>query len=453
MSNHAMPHKGWKRAARGTMLGTAAAGVLLLSGSTPSLARPMRDGAVAKAAAPGGTGYWLTNAAGVVYAFGNAVNYGSMAGKHLGSPVVGIVASPDGRGYWLVAKDGDVFSFGSAQFFNSLPGRHIDTNSVVGMAASTSSAGVVGPRGPAGAAGPQGPTGATGAAGPAGPGGGGAGPAGATGPDRRDWASGRDRCYRSRWCDRADRRDRPERGDGSGWPRRGDGRHRTGGGCGNSRRHRADRGDGRDRCYRSRWCDGADRCDWADGRDWADRGHWADRRDWAIRRTGPTGVTGPTGATGASGTSGVNGATGATGPTGPSGVGSWQFARISTSGATFPVYTSPSGTCRTFQGQNGAADAITNCSMAAPVAGTANNLYVAVYNFTTGDPVAPSPLITISLEVAGSTTPLSCSVATTTMSCTNTSASVNLSAGQIFGIQIDSSAAQSLEVNVSYQLS
>ena len=90
-----------------------------------------------------------------MYTFGNAVNYGSMAGKHLGSPVVGIVASPDGKGYWLVAKDGGVFSFGSAQFYNSLPGRHVDTNSVVGMAASARSVGVAGPPGPAGAAGPQ----------------------------------------------------------------------------------------------------------------------------------------------------------------------------------------------------------------------------------------------------------------------------------------------------------
>ena len=44
MSNHAMPRKGWRRAARGTMLGTAAAGVLLLSGSTPTVAVPCRTG-------------------------------------------------------------------------------------------------------------------------------------------------------------------------------------------------------------------------------------------------------------------------------------------------------------------------------------------------------------------------------------------------------------------------
>jgi hypothetical protein len=51
-----------------------------------------------------------------VYAFGSAINYGSMAGKALSAPIVAIVAAPDGKGYWLVAKDGGVFSFGSAHF-------------------------------------------------------------------------------------------------------------------------------------------------------------------------------------------------------------------------------------------------------------------------------------------------------------------------------------------------
>ena len=70
MSNHATPRKGWKRAARGTMLGTAAAGVLLLSGSTPTVAVPLPERAVAKAADPVGNGYWLTDSDGEVYAFG-----------------------------------------------------------------------------------------------------------------------------------------------------------------------------------------------------------------------------------------------------------------------------------------------------------------------------------------------------------------------------------------------
>ena len=49
------------------MLGTAAAGVLLLSGSTPTVAVPVPARAVAKAADPGGGGYWLTDSDGEVY--------------------------------------------------------------------------------------------------------------------------------------------------------------------------------------------------------------------------------------------------------------------------------------------------------------------------------------------------------------------------------------------------
>ena len=94
MSNHAMPRKGWKRAARGTMLGTAAAGVLLLSGSTPTVAVPLPDRAVAKAADPAGGGYWLTDSDGEVYAFGSASYYGSLTNMHLNSPVVGIASAP-----------------------------------------------------------------------------------------------------------------------------------------------------------------------------------------------------------------------------------------------------------------------------------------------------------------------------------------------------------------------
>ena len=105
MSNHAMPRKGWRRAARGTTLGTAAAGVLLLSGSTPTVAVPLPDRAVAKAVDPGGGGYWLTDSDGEVYAFGSAVYYGSLTNMHLNSPVVGIASAPDGEGV-LVSRQG-----------------------------------------------------------------------------------------------------------------------------------------------------------------------------------------------------------------------------------------------------------------------------------------------------------------------------------------------------------
>ncbi len=71
------------------------------------------------ASLPDGSGYWLADAHGGVSAHGNAVNYGSMAGKALNAPVNHIVATPDGMGYWLVAADGGTFTFGDAGFYGS----------------------------------------------------------------------------------------------------------------------------------------------------------------------------------------------------------------------------------------------------------------------------------------------------------------------------------------------
>ena len=125
-------------------------------------------------------GYWLVTSSGAVSTFGAAKFYGSMSGKHLNVPIVGIVASPDGHGYWLVAKDGGVFSFGDATFEGSLGNKYI-ASPVVGMASSSgngaATTGLQGPRGPVGPKGARGATGATGGRGATGP----AGPAGATG--------------------------------------------------------------------------------------------------------------------------------------------------------------------------------------------------------------------------------------------------------------------------------
>ena len=71
------------------------------------------------AATPDGLGYWISGPNGSVANYGTAANYGSMAGKHLNDPIVGIAATPDGKGFWLVATDGGVFSFGDAQFYGS----------------------------------------------------------------------------------------------------------------------------------------------------------------------------------------------------------------------------------------------------------------------------------------------------------------------------------------------
>ena len=55
-----------------------------------------------------------------------------MGGKPLDKPIVGVAPDPATGGYWLVASDGGVFSF-NAPFFGSLGGKHLDAP-MVGMA-------------------------------------------------------------------------------------------------------------------------------------------------------------------------------------------------------------------------------------------------------------------------------------------------------------------------------
>jgi hypothetical protein len=84
------------------------------------------------AATPDGAGYWLVAANGTVYTYGDAVNYGSMSGRSLRAPVVGLASTSSGLGYYLVAADGGVFSFG-APFLGSMGGKP-SAAPVVGMA-------------------------------------------------------------------------------------------------------------------------------------------------------------------------------------------------------------------------------------------------------------------------------------------------------------------------------
>ena len=90
---------------------------------------------VGMAVTPDGGGYWEVAADGGVFSFGDAAFYGSMAGRHLNAPVVGMAATPDGKGYWLVAQDGGVFSFGDAAFFGSMGGKPLNAP-VAGLAAT-----------------------------------------------------------------------------------------------------------------------------------------------------------------------------------------------------------------------------------------------------------------------------------------------------------------------------
>ncbi len=88
---------------------------------------------VGMAPTPDGRGYWLVASDGGIFAFGDAGFYGSMGNRHLAAPVVGMAPTPDGRGYWLVASDGGIFAFGDAEFHGSMGGKVL-ARPVVGMA-------------------------------------------------------------------------------------------------------------------------------------------------------------------------------------------------------------------------------------------------------------------------------------------------------------------------------
>jgi len=88
---------------------------------------------VGMASTPDGKGYWLVASDGGIFSFGDASFYGSMGNKTLNKPIVGMASTPDGKGYWLVASDGGVFSFGDASFYGSMGGKPLN-KPVVGMA-------------------------------------------------------------------------------------------------------------------------------------------------------------------------------------------------------------------------------------------------------------------------------------------------------------------------------
>jgi hypothetical protein len=103
-------------------------------------ARHLPAAIVAMAATPDGGGYWLVDRSGGVYAFGDAISYGSISSKELTAPVVGMAVTPDGGGYWLAGSNGDVYAFGDARPFGSMLGKSLSAP-VVGIAASPSGGG------------------------------------------------------------------------------------------------------------------------------------------------------------------------------------------------------------------------------------------------------------------------------------------------------------------------
>ena len=82
-----------------------------------------------------GGGYLQVASDGGVFAYGNEAYYGSMGGKPLNRPIVGMASTPDSGGYWLVASDGGIFSFGDATFDGSMGGKPLN-EPIVGMAST-----------------------------------------------------------------------------------------------------------------------------------------------------------------------------------------------------------------------------------------------------------------------------------------------------------------------------
>ena len=85
-------------------------------------------------------GYWMGASDGGIFSFGNAQFYGSMGGKPLNKPVVGMAATADSRGYWEVASDGGVFNFGDAGFHGSMGGKSLNAP-MVGIAGTSDNGG------------------------------------------------------------------------------------------------------------------------------------------------------------------------------------------------------------------------------------------------------------------------------------------------------------------------
>jgi hypothetical protein len=85
-----------------------------------ALGRKVAGPLVGLAATADGGGYWLADATGQVWAFGDAKAYQrSAAGTHPPRPVVAITATPDSRGYWLVDQAGQVWGFGDAKVYKA----------------------------------------------------------------------------------------------------------------------------------------------------------------------------------------------------------------------------------------------------------------------------------------------------------------------------------------------
>jgi ribosomal protein L24E len=115
-------------AASGTSFGDASD---LGSMQGKALAQPV----VGMAATRTGKGYWLVARDGGIFSFGDAKFYGSTGAIRLNQPIVGMTATGSGAGYWFVAADGGIFAYGDAKFYGSTGNVHLAAP-IVGMAST-----------------------------------------------------------------------------------------------------------------------------------------------------------------------------------------------------------------------------------------------------------------------------------------------------------------------------
>lgn len=97
--------------------------------------RSLNKPIVGMATTADGRGYWLVASDGGIFTFGDAVFYGSTGAIRLNQPIVGMARTNDGGGYWLVASDGGIFTFGDAVFYGSTGAIRL-SQPIVGMAST-----------------------------------------------------------------------------------------------------------------------------------------------------------------------------------------------------------------------------------------------------------------------------------------------------------------------------
>jgi hypothetical protein len=87
-------------------------------GNPTSVGYPMQG--VARYPGPG-DGFFITDSNGNVFPMGAASNHGNLNLGLLAEPINAMDSTPSGNGYWLSAGDGGVFAFGDAVFYGSVP--------------------------------------------------------------------------------------------------------------------------------------------------------------------------------------------------------------------------------------------------------------------------------------------------------------------------------------------